>query len=622
MKNFIDYSRFFLIVTIVALTFTHSVCHGQAISLNSETIKDYSIVVYNEQSVIQKKAANELQHYLKLIFGVKLKITNKKRINKDSQFFLLGEGFLTDSLNRTDTLPKDAFIKGIDHGNFYFGGKDDIDAHSVKENFFKKKEKANFGTLYATYDFLENDLGVHWFFPTYLGEHITSDTVFNFEEQILISKPAFVERVFKWTHLYYDQDTIMKWFLRNKLNVARSTSFHSWSKVLSREKYFSECASCFAKVNGLRRNINKMNKPAQLCTTNNDLIQLFIRESVQYLKDNPNKTYFSLSPNDNRFFCECDQCTASDTCFPVVKNYSELSCRIFNFYKVISDSLFAFNPNLEIGGYAYKHFCYPPEQIELSDNFHVRIAVNNYGFGNSKCSTMDTLKSIISSWTGKHKNLGFYSHPYGGFWVYPFLRTKTHQELIQFLANENIDKINLSFYTEWYSQGLDVWLISKMLWEPNINIDSLKGIYYEEVYPKSGSTIKYFHENLETNIERMDFCVPRYRSWEKLIPRIFMEVFNDSLLIRTNELLVNTLNTEIVSSKEQNNIENFLSIIDFLQMEHTAYLNYLTLRQYPELEEKYIFSEKIQKMQPSLCISPKSFYFRPDKSSSLYLKGM
>ncbi len=584
-------------------------------------MKDYTIAVFNKTSIIQFKAAKELQYYLNRIFKVKLKIIEKKQVNPNGTYFLLGEGFLVDSLGRTGTLPKDAFVKAFHNGNIYLGGKDDPDAPSLQEHFLSRAEEANFGSLFAVYDFLENDLGVHWFFPTFLGEFVPAAKEFVFTEEVRVEKPAFVQRTFGKT-LYYDADTVMLWMLRNKVTYLNgpTTYKHIWGKILLPKKFFDANPGIYAKYDGKRRKFSKNGRPAQLCTSNPKTIKLFIEQSRKYLDSRPNQTNFSLSPNDHKEFCQDKRCLAQDTCKVSSPTYGKMSCRIFTFYKIIYDSLSKYYPDLKIGGLAYKEYAMAPDEKILPDGFYLTLAVNNFGFGSGSCSSPDTLAALIRSWKIKNGN-GFFGFPYGNTWIYPYLKTKEYQRLIRELAASHFDKIKLYFFPDWYNQGLDIWLITKMLWNPQVNVDELKKTYYLSVFPESYPVIYQFHSTLLRKTERLETCIPDFT-----LPgaggtkRIFLEVFDSELLDKTSVQIEDKLENKKLTVKEAENLRNFLKLLSFLQLEREAYSQTILGKMLSDKKSITEKADKVYRLKNSLILSDKSKYWSKKKSPSFLIR--
>lgn len=578
--------------------------------------------MYNDSSVIQHKAADELKHYLQSIFKISPKIIKKENLQKNGLYFFLGKGFLADSLNITDTLPKDAFVKAFHNRNIYLGGDDDLDLNSVKYGFFKPVENHNFGTLYAVYDFLENNLGVHWFFPTYLGEFVPDNKEYSFGEEIQVTVPAFTERAFGIEYLSYNKDTAMIWMIRNKTELSNIKLYnHNWRKLVPPSVYFDSLPGLFAEVNEKRRTYNNPNKYAQLCTTNEDLVRLFVDNARQYLKTHPGEKYLSLSPNDNRKFCECENCIKQDTCVNISPAYSRLSNRIFTFYQRVADSIWKDYPDLELGGFAYYQFAAPPCNLKLSDNFHVRLAINNIGFYSKKNLKMDTLTSLIKNWKNKNNNLGFNSWPYSGRWAYPIISTDNYRILITTLYQNNFKQAKFTFLPEWYAQGLDIWLITKMLWKPDVDIDSLKEIYYQAVYPKSNEIIRNFHTVLQNRVDTLDIFQWKYTSTIERLRDIYMKLYDESFLRETKFKIENALKDKKVTGKERENLLNMKNLFDFLILEYDAYSTYRQMKLLPGKQARNDFEKSISLLRKSPGLAYHSAYFDPSKSPSLFISN-
>lgn len=50
----------------------------------------------------------------------------------------------------------------------------------------------------------------------------------------------------------------------------------------------------------------------QLCLSNEQVLKLILKTLEQRFKENPEAKYWSVSPNDNNNYCECDLCRKID----------------------------------------------------------------------------------------------------------------------------------------------------------------------------------------------------------------------------------------------------------------------------------------------------------------------
>ena len=225
------------------------------------------------------------------------------------------------------------------------------------------------------------------------------------------------------------------------------------------------------------------------------------------------------------------------------------------------------------------------------------------------------------SWKNQNSNIGFSTYPYGGYWIYPALRTNLYQKLVKTLRRNNFSAVKFVFFPEWYNQGLDIWLISKMLWDSDINIDSLKNQYYSALYPKSKNIIQEFHTYLERRFANINVCVTDFTITSKKNRKLFTSIFQrDTLLIYKNAF-TELIDQEKLSSKEKINIENLNKIIDLLVFEFDAYIQFEIARTMPNLKKKIKFKAYVESLRKTVCITNKSAYFNPKKSPSFYLNN-
>jgi len=587
------------------------------IVLSEQTIGQFDILIYDTSIVLQQFAAKELQDYLSKIYGKKINITNTQNsVNK--YHFLLGTGFVNDSLFSTDTISEYALIQCVDKCNVYLAGYD-IKVDNINNYFIEAADTANLGTLFSTYDWLETTMGVNWFFPSALGEHVKKG-IRILKQSIRIFEPAFRERTFKMNLLYYNKNAAIQWLVRNRTNKSYIRSYnHNWNRIISQDNYFDSLPEFFAQIDGQNRSYTRTGKYPQLCTTNKGLISLFI-ENIESIPEFQEDHCISISANDNRLFCECNDCTKLDTTIIIGPEYSKISNRMFTFYSTIADSILQKWPDARIGAYAYKQYSVPIENLSLPEQFHIRLAINNYGFGNRSCSTMDTLEMIINSWGNSHKNIGFYSFPYGNGWVYPIIQTQRHKQLLKTLAASRFNSIRFALFPEWYFQGKDIWILTKLMWNPDLSIDSLENIYFKTIYPNSFKVIKKIHKSIEENCVNFNTCCPNYNKANKEFTNIYLKIFDGDLLDETYDSIELIIARGGISKKEEKNLDNVLQLIRFLKLELKAYRNYKYFGVLPGVDDREEFELILERLKKSLCLPNRSNYYDNKQSSSLYIK--
>lgn len=119
-----------------------------------------AIVVPKESDSIKRFAAVELQGHLRLITGHGFAITDK--IGESNKAFMVGIKPESDR----ETLGDEEARYLVTENVVYFYGDDQIRRRrrSDQDNALDSKRNRA-GTLFAVYNFLENELGVHWIEP-------------------------------------------------------------------------------------------------------------------------------------------------------------------------------------------------------------------------------------------------------------------------------------------------------------------------------------------------------------------------------------------------------------------------------------------------------------------------
>jgi hypothetical protein len=134
--------------------------------------------------------------------------------------------------------------------------------------------------LFAVYAYLEERIGVRWYFPGELGEHVPQGVRFPLpgvaagNEQTFRSTPAFDFRWFRLGDGVLDEERERTWARRNLMNVEIGDDLgvnvrwwsHTFHKLLPPETHFDSMPEYYALIDGRR-------VPRQLCTSNPDVVR-------------------------------------------------------------------------------------------------------------------------------------------------------------------------------------------------------------------------------------------------------------------------------------------------------------------------------------------------------------
>lgn len=370
------------------------------------------------------------------------------------------------------------------------------------------------GTLYATYHFLEDVLGVHWWTPW--EESTPAQPTLSVSNLELKGKPAFRYRDIYM--LYGDDEG--RFAARNRLNrqgdapieaqyggtLAYGPPYHVHTMFLyfPPKEYFAAHPDWYSLREGKR-----MGEGAQLCLTNPELRQAFLAKLLKYIETSwaaakaehlPPPLVFSVSQNDWGNPCQCDQCQA------IAKAEGSEAGPLVDFVNYMADGVREKYPEVFIDTLAYQYTQKAPKTIKPRDNVIIRL-----------CDTeADMLKPItapankafadhILSWARLAKNLRIwdYAVTYGTPQGMPLPTAQTYGPDFRFYRDHNVEGVFTELEYEILADMRDfkVWTMIKTLENPDADYDKLTDTFMEGYYGPAGKAVKAYLRALEAEAE-------------------------------------------------------------------------------------------------------------------------
>lgn len=233
----------------------------------------YSILLSEDAGANEKEAANVLNNYFTKVTGISLPISQQQSNYKT--YIILREKILQDPATTQDSFE----IKNEDQNIVIIG-------HAKK------------GILYAVYHFIETYLKCRKWAP---NEPVECPNLKELKIKLPIDineSPSFQYREVHSTAIK-DQE-YMDWNKLHYLEELWGLWGHSYHKLVDPE-YYKTNPEYFAFFKGKRR-------PEQLCLSNEKVMEESIKTLEKLFQENPTAQYWSISPNDEIGYCECDLC--------------------------------------------------------------------------------------------------------------------------------------------------------------------------------------------------------------------------------------------------------------------------------------------------------------------------
>lgn len=469
-----------------------------------ELVKDgkTSLTIYHDKTVPSSvlSATKELKHYIKKVSGANIKITTSI---PSGNYISLGYNKLSRQAGlKLDKIKADGYTIVAKNGNIYIFG------HDTKDGTVSTKCGFSKGTLFGVYSFIEKHLGVRWFMPGKDGEYYTPKLNITLKDNVLIENPDF-----RWRRIPYlvkdrklHGKMIGKWLLRQKINEqAYNMSlihYHVWQRIFTNDVY-KKHPEYFAMLNGKR--MVPVGDRYKICTSSPGAIKFHAQAAINFFNKNPMKKGYSLSPTDSAGYCQCSNCLAQDEAGADADG--KFTRRILLFYNAVAKIVYKKYPNRYMCGYIYADYLYPPKDksIKISPNLFLVVASSlTYGYTYFRPEVQKKWDKIMRSWSSMTQNIAYYdlpihSSPNNGAPLAPGI--KQLKKMLPELKKFKVKALYIYGDSEWGHAAVYNYLLAKMTWNANLNVDKHLSEYYAKCYGQGASEIRKLYELIDSNMK-------------------------------------------------------------------------------------------------------------------------
>ena len=439
----------------------------------------YTIVIAEDASPIEQYAARELQTWIREVGGAELPIATEGAADK--RLLLVSE----DPQGRDD---------GFTYSNF--GG--DI-------RFVGKSPR---GMLYAVYAFLENELGCRWYSSKVsVAPHKES---WSFRKLECSEAPGIRIR----DNCVLDVRTNPVFSARMRNNFVRVPSpdgngtipgsaegywgVHALGTHVNVDKYFATHPEYFCLRDGRR-----YGGYGQPCLSNPEVLQVTIGSVRKIMREQPDYLIYSVEQNDNQLFCQCDDCQA------LSEKYGGESGVMVWVVNQVADAVKEEFPDKFIGTFAYQYTRHAPKGIKPRDNVVIRLCSIECCLlhGYDECEQNRAFLQDQKDWgeIAPHLYIWDYVTDFAQYCV-PVANWKTMQPHIRdFRDNHAIGMLEEGDYqtVSCELRELRSWLLSKLMWNPDADVDALIRDFTDGYYGPAGRYVREYLD-LEDRILRRD----------------------------------------------------------------------------------------------------------------------
>lgn len=261
---------------------------------------------------------------------------------------------------------------------------------------------------------------------------------------------------------------------------------HSFGQLLPAEQYFKTHPEYFALVGGKRAT-------TQPCLSNPAVLEIMCDNLAKAMAAKPEAMYWSVSSNDNFGYCQCPLCAEVDSI------EGSPTGSVIRFVNKVAERF----PDKVISTLAYQYSRAAPKVTKPLENVNIM-------FCNIECNrsepiatdpTSASFRRDMEEWAKLTDNILVWDYviQFKNL-VSPFPNFHTLQPNIQYFVDNHVVAMFEQGNREVGGEFADLraYLISKLMWNPSANADSLTNDFLNGYYGPAGVHVKEYI-NLITN---------------------------------------------------------------------------------------------------------------------------
>ena len=440
-------------------------------------------------------AAAELQQYIEQMTGAVLPMLTDEDTLSGTQV-LVGPSSATDALGVyvPQTYPQgEEFVVKTVGDNLVLMGND---------------AKTFCGTTYAVYDFLQDQLGVKWYFPGELGTIVPSYTDIDIGVLDISEVPAYAVRGISIPPYTPDPDRWrghVDWAKHNKGPGLLTCTIHNYKYLFPPAAYYaSHPEYYYVEGGGVPDDVGGN---WQLQVQDQGLRDATAVKAFEYFTQSPTAYYnflstrmwgkpvsmiiedigpdavptmFSLSGNDNPYFCETTACQA----------YGNTSRRLLDYAIDVYSQIETTQPDALVSFYVYwtTHPAPVPELPKANEHITPVLCTGYFcpihRVDDPTCTRNPAWLTNFHGWEQSVESLFFYYYDNATeFREMTYIGLDALQAFCDLMAGSSVvTGLNLVGTSDFGPQGVRSAMVAEFLWEGHINTTDFLRKYCQDLY--------------------------------------------------------------------------------------------------------------------------------------------
>lgn len=447
------------ILPALIIAFSNFLTAQSTIRLVSDGKSDYSIIIPENASKEEVRAADFLKNHLQKISGCVLPVVYSD--NQATEKCI----YISKSDNRAC---EDGFTINSSGNNLLISGGRDK------------------GCIYGVSELLEKFMGVRYYSPDFVvipeAKEISLPVI-----QIEDSTPNTYRNV----HGEFTHDANYKDFHRlDDIGDLFADNYyvHTFHKLLPWQDYFEKHPEYFAQLNG-KRCID------QLCMSNKEVLKIVSEKLRDEMALQPDKKYWSVSQNDNFSYCQCEDCRR------IIEEEGSPAGPVIRFINQVAQQF----PDKVISTLAYQYSRKAPVKEKPLTNVQVMLCTIELNRSLPIATDPSGISFLqdLEEW-GKichHIYLWDYTVDFAHS-ISPFPNIHTLQPNIQLFVSNNVkehfQQSNTGVGHEF--SELKSYLLAKLLWNPEADVTEIIREFTDGFYGPAAPWIRKYIYRMQDEI--------------------------------------------------------------------------------------------------------------------------
>lgn len=479
-----------------------------------------TIVLGHKPTRMAVLAAAELQWHIEQITGAKLPVIRDPVSNATPEAITGTPIYIGETprvrelgLKNNNLIDREILVHFVE-GGIVLTGREDWSGNLEADQPIELKRELfdmglNRGSLYATYEFIENFLGVRWYAP--------GDDNISWPEKshTLAVTPKDIRRI----HAIRDRNNawglnadawgkpgpvegdINLFKLRNK--VANAPWIHhgveGWPG-----RFWDTNSPDFESLHP--EYFSKDQGAGQLCYGSDATVQQAIKDMRRWASGSGvtarascGSDWYSFEPRDTTVRCTCDACAPllrQDTGF----NNGEASLIVWGFADKVARAIQETHPGKYVGMLAYGNHAGCPEELDLATNIYVGMAVFPRGAPNMEEGDYKKYVQWRNKLPGRLHSVWLYpcfpreGAGIQGYTAFPKLEARGLNAQMRLFA---ADKVACFMFCGAYDHVLDFWASLKYQDNPEVDLEADMHEFFTRFYGAAAAPMEKWYNGVE-----------------------------------------------------------------------------------------------------------------------------